>query len=65
MRPSEAMISCASAEASSAWLRMSTRADNAACMARAANAAKALITASAMTMLVTAWASVPEITSLA
>ena len=50
------MISCASAEASSAWLKMSTRADNAACMARAANAANALITANAMTTLVTVWA---------
>ena len=65
MRPSGAMMTCASAEASSAWLRMSTRPASAVCIALAAKAAKPLITASAITVLVTAWALAPEMMSLA
>src|SRR5207248_3295178 len=65
MRPSGAMTTCASAEASSAWLRMSTRPASAVCIALAAKAAKPLITASAITVLVTAWALAPEMMSLA
>ena len=61
MRPSGAMMTCASAEASSAWLRMSTRPASAVCIARAAKAAKPLITASAITALVTACAVAPEL----